>query len=58
MPDSTDLLEVARVLSIAGTSTDAALCRAASAVYYAVFHKILHAAARRFPGPDQVRLRD
>jgi hypothetical protein len=53
VPDSTDLLDVARALSAPDTSTDAALRRAVSAVYYAVFHKILRAAAQRFLGPNQ-----
>jgi hypothetical protein len=57
VPDSTvELLDVARTLSTAGTqtrATEAELRRAVSSGYYAVFHKLLQAAARRFMGPDQ-----
>jgi hypothetical protein len=56
VPDSSDLLDVARLLSTAGAqtrSTDAELRRAVSSVYYAVFHTILRAAAQRFIGSDQ-----
>jgi hypothetical protein len=55
MSDTSDLLDVARLLSTPGAqprSTDAELRRAVSSVYYAVFHKILRAAAQRFVGPD------
>ena len=53
MPDPAELLLVARTLSDANVSppSDAALRRAVSTVYYALFHKVLRAAARRFMGP-------
>lgn len=55
MPDSTQLLDVARRLaggSGAVQATDAELRRAVSAAYYAVFHKLAGAAASHFAGPD------
>ena len=56
MPESADLLAVARTLSTAGATTagtDAELRRAVSSVYYAVFHRVAAAAAERFLGADQ-----
>jgi len=56
MPDSADLLALARLLSTISSephSPDVHLRRAVSTAYYAVFHKILHAAALRFMGPGQ-----
>ena len=56
MPSSTDLLTVARFLSRAGAQpppSDAHLRRAVSTAYYAVFHNVLRAAAKRFMGADQ-----
>jgi hypothetical protein len=53
VPDSADLLAVARLLLKFGaesSTSDAALRRAVSTAYYAVFHHILGAAARRFLG--------
>lgn len=56
MPNSIELLDVASLLSTVGAlqkSTDAELRRAVSSVYYALFHKVLRAAADRFVGSDQ-----
>jgi uncharacterized protein (UPF0332 family) len=56
VPDPTDLLAVARLLSSADASQppgQAQLRRAVSTAYYAVFHKILRTAADRFAGPDR-----
>ena len=56
MPDSTELLDVARVLSNSDSptgSSDAERRRAVSSVYYAVFHRLLRDAAGRFVGADQ-----
>ncbi len=57
MPElSSDLLAVARLLATVeeGTpSSGAMLRRAVSTAYYALFHKVSHAAAQRFMGPDQ-----
>jgi hypothetical protein len=50
VPDPSDLIAVARLLSAQSPSTDAQLRRAVSTAYYAVFHTILRAAARRFIG--------
>jgi hypothetical protein len=53
---SSDLLAVARHLATADAATPPAgaqLRRAVSTAYYALFHKISYAAARRFMGPDQ-----
>jgi len=54
--DSSDLLAVARFLSNVGiqaSPSDAQLRRAVSTAYYALFHKVLRAAAQRFMGPNQ-----
>lgn len=54
MLDPVDFLAVARLLSASGTSpSDAQLRRAVSTAYYALFHTVLQAAARRFMGPKQ-----
>lgn len=55
MPDPVELLAVARLLAREDgiAPTDAQLRRAVSSAYYAVFHKILRAAAERFAGPGQ-----
>ena len=55
MPDPADLLSVARLLAVvrAPSQSDAQLRRAVSTAYYAVFHKLLRTAARRFMGEDQ-----
>lgn len=56
MPNPSELLEVARLLlntDFPKTPSDAQLRRAVSTAYYALFHKILRAAAARFVGPDQ-----
>ncbi len=56
MPDPADLLGVARELAGASgdpSRTEAHLRRAVSTAYYALFHKILRAAAERFIGADQ-----
>jgi hypothetical protein len=53
---SSDLLAVARLLATVEEGTPASgamLRRAVSTAYYALFHKISHAAAQRFMGPDQ-----
>lgn len=52
MPDPIDLLSVARRLSEPSGSqpSDAQLRRAVSTAYYALFHKVLRAAAQRFMG--------
>jgi hypothetical protein len=55
MLEPSELLAVARLLSTASNPaelTDARLRRAVSSAYYAVFHTILRAAARRFMGGD------
>jgi uncharacterized protein (UPF0332 family) len=52
--DPSELLSVARFLLAEGATsppTQAQLHRAVSTAYYAVFHKILSAAAERFAGP-------
>lgn len=54
MPDPAELLDVARMLADAGSSSapsDARLRRAVSSAYYALFHKVLRAGAGRFMGP-------
>jgi hypothetical protein len=52
MPDPAELLAVARQLANSlPQPNDAQLRRAVSTAYYAVFHKILLAAAERFMGP-------
>jgi uncharacterized protein (UPF0332 family) len=54
VPDPAALLGVARLLADADASSppsDAQLRRAVSSAYYAVFHKVLRAGARRFMGP-------
>jgi hypothetical protein len=54
VPDSADLLAVARLLlksAGAEPASEAALRRAVSTAYYAVFHHLLRAAVRRFVGP-------
>lgn len=56
MPDPSELLAVARLLSDANGPnpvSDAQLRRAVSTAYYALFHKVLRAAAERFMGPGQ-----
>jgi hypothetical protein len=56
MPDSAELLILARRLSQGYESappTDAELRRAVSTAYYALFHKVLRAAAARFMGRGQ-----
>lgn len=56
MPDPSELLAVARLLSDASgpnPASDAQLRRAISTAYYALFHKVLRAAAERFMGPGQ-----
>lgn len=55
MLDLADFLAVARLLTVAGTSppSDAQLRRAVSTAYYALFHRVLQAAAQRFMGPNQ-----
>jgi hypothetical protein len=56
MPDPSELLAVARHLSTGDDETqpsDARLRRAVSTAYYALFHKVLRAAAQRFMGPNQ-----
>jgi hypothetical protein len=50
VPDPSDLIAVARLLSAQAPPTDAQLRRAVSTAYYAVFHRILRAAAQRFIG--------
>jgi uncharacterized protein (UPF0332 family) len=53
VPDPADLLAVARLLLGAGTTpapSEAQLRRAVSSAYYALFHKVLHAATDRFVG--------
>lgn len=55
MLDPSDLLSVARLLSAAGIPppSDAQLRRAVSTAYYALFHKVLRAAANRFIGSNK-----
>jgi len=56
MPDPHELLAVARLLSSADDGhapSDAHLRRAVTTAYYALFHKVLGAAATRFMGPNQ-----
>ena len=56
MSDPLELLALARQLSEEPAEpppTDAQLRRAVSTAYYAVFHKVLRAAAERFIGADQ-----
>ncbi len=54
MPDPDELLAVARSLAddSATAPSDAALRRAVSTIYYALFHVVLRAAALRFVGAD------
>ena len=55
-PDPTELLDLAKRLALAegrAVPTDTERRRAVSTVYYAVFHKILGAATRRFMGAGQ-----
>ncbi len=54
MPDPDELLAVARSLADDSSAppTDAALRRAVSTIYYALFHVVLRAAALRFVGAD------
>jgi hypothetical protein len=54
MPDPSELLAGARLLSDASGAippSDAQLRRAVSTAYYALFHKVVRAAAERFMGP-------
>lgn len=56
MPEPSELLAVARFLATTDDKpqlTDARLRRAVSTAYYALFHKVLRAAAQRFMGPGQ-----
>jgi hypothetical protein len=55
MPDPQGLLAVARLLldETTAPASDSQLRRAASTVYYALFHKILRSAAERFAGPGK-----
>jgi hypothetical protein len=56
VPDPSELIATARLLLGAPGSaapTQAQLRRAASTAYYAVFHKVLRAAAERFAGLGQ-----
>lgn len=56
MPDSSEPLAVARLLSNASGPdplSNAQMRRAVSTAYYALFHKVLRAAAERFMGPGQ-----
>ena len=57
MPDPEGLLLVAKTLSDPGASraSDASLRRAVSTAYYALFHKVLRAAAERFMGSNKER---
>ncbi len=56
MPDPAELLAVARLLSYPRAErppSQAELRRAVSTAYYALFHKVLRAAAERFAGVGQ-----
>jgi uncharacterized protein (UPF0332 family) len=58
VPDPSELLALARALAdgyAQRSPTDAELRRAVSTAYYALFHKVLRAAARRFSGDGQER---
>jgi uncharacterized protein (UPF0332 family) len=53
MPSPSELIAAARFMVTASDPselTDARLRRAISTAYYAVFHTVLHAAAKRFMG--------
>jgi len=51
--DPLDLLAVARLLAADVQPSEAQLRRAVSTAYYALFHRVLQAAAGRFMGLDQ-----
>ena len=53
MLDPVDLLAVARLLAAEAHASDAQLRRAVSTAYYALFHRVLRAAASRFMGLDE-----
>lgn len=55
MPQPSELLDIARSLAVpaAGPPTDAALRRAVSTAYYAVFHAVLRSGADRFFGASR-----
>ncbi len=53
MLDPLDLLAVARLLAADAQPSEAQLRRAVSTAYYALFHRVLQAAAGRFMGLDQ-----
>lgn len=53
MPDPAELVAAARLLLSTQPATEAQLRRAVSTAYYAVFHKVLRAAAQHFAGEGQ-----